>query len=93
MSKKSRFGGPFNNQQCPSSVELCVEEPLSNWLIVAKESELEKDSLIIMLNLGNFLTPIQMQLSGKEKTFSHLFAAFLKSRFNFKDFEKKGSPS
>ena len=93
MSKKSRFGGPFNNQQCPSSVELCVKEPLSNWLIVAKESELEKDSLIIMLNLGNFLTPIQMQLLGKEKTFSHLFAAFLKSRFNFNDFEKKGSPS
>ena len=33
-----------------------------------------------------------MQLSGKEKTFSQLFVAFLKSRLNFKHFEKKDDP-
>ena len=33
-----------------------------------------------------------MQLSGKEKTFSQLFAAFLKSRLNFKHFETKDDP-
>ena len=34
----------------------------------------------------------QMQLSQKKKTFSHFFAAFLKSRFNFEYFEKKDDP-
>ena len=34
----------------------------------------------------------QMQLSQKKKTFSQLFAAFLKSRFNFEYFEKKDDP-
>ena len=38
----------------------------------------------------NLKIPIQMQLSQKRKTFSGFFAAFLKSRLNFEDFEKKG---
>ena len=33
-----------------------------------------------------------MQLLGKEKKFSQLFAAFLKSRLNFKHFERKDDP-
>ena len=36
---------------------------------------------------SNLTIPIQMQLSQKQKTFSKFFAAFLKSRLNFKDFE------
>ena len=36
--------------------------------------------------------PIQMQLSQKQKTFSEFFAAFLKSRLNFKYFLKKDDP-
>ena len=33
-----------------------------------------------------------MQLSQKQKTFSQFFAEFLKSRLNFKHFEKKDDP-
>ena len=33
-----------------------------------------------------------MQLSQKQKTFSQFLAAFLKSRLNFKHFEKKDNP-
>ena len=33
-----------------------------------------------------------MQLSKKQKTFSELFSAFLKSRSNFHHFEKKCDP-
>ena len=33
-----------------------------------------------------------MQLSQKQKNFSEFFAAFLKSRLNFKDFKSKDDP-
>ena len=33
-----------------------------------------------------------MQLSQKQKKFSQFFLPFLKSRLNFKDFEKKNDP-
>ena len=33
-----------------------------------------------------------MQLSEKQKTFSKFFAAFLKSKLNFEQFERKGEP-
>ena len=33
-----------------------------------------------------------MQLSQKQKTFSQLFALFLKSRLNFRHFETKDDP-
>ena len=33
-----------------------------------------------------------MQFSQKQKTFSTFFAEFLKSKFNFEHFEKKGDP-
>ena len=42
-----------------------------------------------VLNRDNLTTPIQMQLSQKQKTFSHFFAAFLKSRLNLEHLEKK----
>ena len=35
---------------------------------------------------------IQMQLSEKQKTFSDLFALFLKSKLNFDHFFKKDDP-
>ena len=45
-----------------------------------------------LLKRDNLTIPIQMQLSQKQKTFSQLFAAFLKFRLNFKYFEKKYYP-
>ena len=35
------------------------------------------------------MQPIQMELSQQQKTFSELFFAFLKSKFNYKHFPKK----
>ena len=45
-----------------------------------------------LLNTENLTISIQMQLSQKKKTFSQFFAAFLKSRLNFKCFEIKDDP-
>ena len=42
-----------------------------------------------VLNRDNLTITIQMQLSQKQKTFSGFFSAFLKSKLNFKHFEKK----
>ena len=44
---------------------------------------LSADGKNSLLNRDNLTQPIQMQLSGKQKTFSQFFAAFLKSRLNF----------
>ena len=41
------------------------------------------------LSNENLWLPIQMQLSGKLKTFSEIFIAFLKSILIFKHFDKK----
>ena len=46
----------------------------------------------LFLHRNNLTIPIQMQLSEKQKTFSKFFAAFLKSRLNFRDFEYKDGP-
>ena len=35
------------------------------------------------------MQPIQMQVSPKQETFSEFFSAFLKSKLNFEDFQKK----
>ena len=45
-----------------------------------------------LLNRDNLMRLIQMELSRKEKTFSELFPAFLKSRLNFEHFTKKDDP-
>ena len=42
-----------------------------------------------ILNRDNLTISIQMQLSQKQKSFSQFFPAFLKSKLNFKHFEKK----
>ena len=45
-----------------------------------------------VLNRDDLSIPIQIQLSQKQKTFSEFFAAFLKSRLNFKISETKNDP-
>ena len=44
-----------------------------------------------LLNRDNLTQPIQIQLSQKQKIFSELFFAFLKSILNFKHLPKKMS--
>ena len=51
---------------------------------------LARDKKYPVLNRDNLRIRIKIQLSEKKKTFSEFFAAFLKSRLNFEDFEKKG---
>ena len=41
-----------------------------------------------VLNRDNLTIPIQMQVSGKEKTFSDFLASFLKSTRNIRYFEE-----
>ena len=53
---------------------------------------LSADGKNSLLNRDNLTQPIQMQLSGKQKTFSEFFSAFLKSSLNFEHFLKKGDP-
>ena len=47
------------------------------------------DGKYSLLNWDNLRQPIQMQLSQKQKPFSHCFHGFLKSRLNFEHFQKK----
>ena len=42
-----------------------------------------------LFNRGNLMQPIQMQVSRKQKTFSHFSAEFLRSGLNFQHFQKK----
>ena len=42
-----------------------------------------------LLNRDNLSQPIQIQLSGKQKTFSEFYFSFLKSLLNFKHWTKK----
>ena len=42
-----------------------------------------------VLNRENLAIPIEIELSHKQKTFFHLFAAFWKSILNFKCFQEK----
>ena len=44
------------------------------------------------LNRDNLTNPIQMQLSGKQKSFSEFCLSFLKSLLNFKHCTKKDDP-
>ena len=53
---------------------------------------LAADEKYLLIQRDNLTTPIQMQFSQTQKTFSQFLAAFLKSGLNFKHFEKKGVP-
>ena len=66
-------------------------------LVICKISRLfpntlSADGKYSLLNRHNLMKPIQMQLSPKQKSFPHFFAAFLKSSFNFEHFLKKDDP-
>ena len=63
-------------------------------LVICKISRLfpntlSADGKYSLFNRDNLTQPIQMQLSQKQKTFSHFFAAILKSSLNFEHFFKK----
>ena len=66
-------------------------------LVICKISRLFPNTLsgvgkYSLFNRDNVTQPIEMQLSRKQKNFSHFFAAFLKPSLNFEDFFKKGDP-
>ena len=50
---------------------------------------LTDDDKYSLLYRDNLTEPIQILLSQKQKTFSQLFSAFLKSTLNFADFQTK----
>ena len=45
-----------------------------------------------VLNRDNFIQPIQILISQKEKTFSQLISAFLNSELNSEHLQKKDDP-
>ena len=53
---------------------------------------LSDDDEYSLLYRDNLMQPIQILLSEKQKTFSQLFSALLKSRLNFAHFQTKGEP-
>ena len=53
---------------------------------------LATDEKYNVLNRDNLTTPIHIQLSQKQKKICSVFAAFLKVRLNFNDFEEKDDP-
>ena len=50
---------------------------------------LTADDMYSFLNRDNLTQPIHVQLSQKQKTFSGIFFAFLKSVLTFEHFQKK----
>ena len=60
---------------------------LTCQILVLLVNTLDVDERYPVLNRDNLTIPIQMQLSHKQKTFSQLFAPFLKARLNFINFE------
>ena len=50
---------------------------------------LSEDDRYCLLYKDNFLQPIQILLSQKQKTFSQFFSAFLKSTLNSEHFQTK----
>ena len=68
--------------------QLCFKKSL---LVICKVSRLFRNTLSAdgkysLLNRDNLTQRIQMQLSRKQKTFSHFFSAFLKFILNFEHF-------
>ena len=51
-----------------------------------------EDDKYSLLYRDNLIQPIHILLSHKQKTFSQLFSAFLKSTLNFEHFRKKDYP-
>ena len=66
----------------------------NSLLVICKISRLfpntlSTDGKYSLLNRDNLTQPIQMQLSGKQKTFSEVFCEFWKSSLNFRHFQTK----
>ena len=59
------------------------------WLFLNTLSASDKYS---QFNKDNFTQEIQMHISQKQRTFSQIFAAVLKSRLNLEHFQKKVNP-
>ena len=57
---------------------------LTHQLLGLLINKLPADEKYRVLNKDSLTIPVQMQLSQKLKSFSELFAAFLKARLNFK---------
>ena len=77
---------------------MCRQLPCKkSLLVICKISRLfpntlSADGKYSLLNRGYLTQPIQMQLSRKQKSFSHFFSAFLKCSLNFEHFLKKDDP-
>ena len=68
----------------------CKKSLLVTWKISRLfPKTLSADGKYSLLNRDNLTQSIQMQLSGKQKTFCQFFCAFLKSRLNFEHFQTK----
>ena len=65
---------------------------LTCYILGLLVNTLAVDDKYPVLNRDNLTIPIQMQLSQKQKTFSQLFRELLKSRINYKHFERKEYP-
>ena len=75
----------------PLATKLCSKKSvlLTCQILGLLVNTLATDEKSPVLNRGNLMIPIQMQLSEKQKHSSEFFAAILKSRLNFEHFEKK----
>ena len=70
---------------------MSVRETFSNscQILGLLFNRLAADNNCPVLNRYNLMIPIQMQLYPEQKTFSHFFSLFQKSKLNFNQFEKK----
>ena len=68
-----------------------------SMLVICKSWRLFVDTFTVddkyfLLTKENLTQSIQMQLSQKQKTLSQFFSQFLKSNYNFENFQKKDDP-
>ena len=76
----------------PSQLSLKNSLLLTRRIFGLLVNTLVVDEKFPVLHRDNLTIPIQMILSQKQKTFSHFFAKFSKSSWNFKYFEPKDDP-
>ena len=73
----------------PSQLSLKKSLLLTCQILRLLVNTLAADEKYPVLNRGNLMIPIQMQLCYKQRTFSRFFAVFLKFRLKFEHLEKK----
>ena len=92
MVKGTKHSSNLNKGTFTISIDqLSLEKPL---LAICKILRLFLNTFIAddkysLLNRDNLTSPIQTQLSRRQKCFPQFFAASSKSRLNFADFQKK----